>query len=262
MSSEAVRLRAFTLIELLVVVTIVALLLSILVPVMNSARSQMKQVLCMSNLRSLGLEFQFFAEGQSAGQRLGSGRIQVNDFQDYNYRINAFWDLPDATDGEMQSREELMLCAAGAPRLTKRQGFPCGREAILPAENVSIAVNMRLYRPVMDFRGTSMLAPVALSSVRSSILNHPYVPLLMDVDGREAVSRGLDPFYTAPPGTNTDNPYGGHAGDTYGGQGRFWMPSDRHQGKTNVAFVGGHVQSSDDPAGEGWNWDYQAQVGN
>ncbi len=62
----------------------------------------------------------------------------------------------------------------------------------------------------------------------------------------------MSPFYIAPPRPGADDPYS---------EGRYWSPSHRHNGKTNVSFVGGHVLSSDDPASEGWNWDYQASVG-
>lgn len=66
---------AFTLIELLVVISIIALLVSILLPALGSARGAAQTIACLSNIRGLGQSLAMYA-GES---------------QDF---------IPDATDGE------------------------------------------------------------------------------------------------------------------------------------------------------------------
>ncbi len=51
------RRRGFTLVELLVVVSVLALLISILVPSLRRARMQAKRTVCSSNLRQIGIAF-------------------------------------------------------------------------------------------------------------------------------------------------------------------------------------------------------------
>ena len=194
---------AFTLVELLVVIAIIGMLLAILLPTLSTARGKMRTLQCSSNMRTVALNFQLFATGDTPGGRgdsedRGRGEFFVSDFQDYLYRIDEFWDLPQATHGVLEGKDEHMLCPAGATRLTKYRGYPCSSEAIRPAEDVSLALNMRLYRAVVEFDGVKRLAPVAATRVRPDVLDHPFAPLLMDVDGRAAVERGSSPFYLAP----------------------------------------------------------------
>jgi prepilin-type processing-associated H-X9-DG protein/prepilin-type N-terminal cleavage/methylation domain-containing protein len=54
--------RSFTLIELLVVVAIIALLISILLPALGAARAQGKAVVCLSNLKQLGMALYYYGQ--------------------------------------------------------------------------------------------------------------------------------------------------------------------------------------------------------
>jgi prepilin-type processing-associated H-X9-DG protein len=236
---------------------VISVLLAVAIPALNAARSSAKSLVCSSNLKTVALEFGLFADGNSSSGRgdseaLGAGCFRMDDFQESLYGLDEFWDRGSATSGPLEGKSELLLCPSGASSLTKRKGMPCSSAAIGPAEEVSMAANMRLRRAVVNFKGKNVLSPVATTFVRPDILRHPYVPIMMDVDGHEAQKRGYEPFYTAPPIAEAEDAFA---------NGKYWIPGSRHASRTNVAFVGGHVLTSRDPAAERWDWSYQADVG-
>jgi prepilin-type N-terminal cleavage/methylation domain-containing protein/prepilin-type processing-associated H-X9-DG protein len=76
---ELPRSRGFTLIELLVVVAIIALLISILLPSLQRAKRQARQLVCCTNLRSQGQAAYLYADDNGGRLPRGSqGVHQVN----------------------------------------------------------------------------------------------------------------------------------------------------------------------------------------
>ena len=55
------RQRGFTLVELLVVISIIALLISLLLPSLRKAREMAKSTVCLSNMRQMGLSLTTYA---------------------------------------------------------------------------------------------------------------------------------------------------------------------------------------------------------
>lgn len=67
------RKNGFTLVELLVVISIIALLVSILLPALNQAREAAKLTICMTNQRQIGLAMVNYADDND--QRIIPGNI-------------------------------------------------------------------------------------------------------------------------------------------------------------------------------------------
>jgi len=87
--------KAFTLIELLVVISIIALLVSILMPALSKAREQARQTVCLMNVKSLSQATHVYAvdnEGYLilSGSRTETGQLDYHDGS--FYPVAPFWD--------------------------------------------------------------------------------------------------------------------------------------------------------------------------
>lgn len=76
--SRRTRAGAFTLIELLVVISIIALLISILLPALGAARSTAKSIQCLSNLRQYGIALAIYPADYNGVLPLYGERIRGN----------------------------------------------------------------------------------------------------------------------------------------------------------------------------------------
>jgi len=113
----------FTLIELLVVISVIALLLALLLPVLHSAREQGQRVVCLNNLKQLTLAWIMYAEENDGN--LVNGRAGVNSifwgppWVDLNY-----FSAPDPNNPDSRGALWAYIRDAGVYRCPRARGIP------------------------------------------------------------------------------------------------------------------------------------------
>ena len=92
------RKQGFTLIELLVVISIIALLLSILMPALQKVKEQARAVICKANLHQWGIMYSLYAEDNEQSLPVGwnGGTMWMTDLLAYYEGVNDICLCPSA----------------------------------------------------------------------------------------------------------------------------------------------------------------------
>ncbi len=119
MNKNLAQKKGFTLIELLVVISIIALLLSILMPSLNRVKKQAQQVVCQSNLRQLSTAYMMYLEDNE------------NKYPTAYYFVKTIGDTElancwyTATQPYLSGEKEIYLCpSAKKPESSDGSGHP------------------------------------------------------------------------------------------------------------------------------------------
>jgi prepilin-type N-terminal cleavage/methylation domain-containing protein/prepilin-type processing-associated H-X9-DG protein len=206
------RLKGFTLVELLVVIGIIALLISVLLPALNSARASAASVACQSQLRQVGIGLQLYANAYN------------NWFP--NYTMAGSWD--NAAEAMAEAKGPLDWQLYLYPYVTKPEAtgtnygvWHCPSDQEYPPDGIYT------YRNVKSYGGNTHL-------------NDFYVSANFHYRKRNKVKRSVETITALD--ANYEN-YGAAINKWRGGLG-LW-PSFRHGSKknatANILYVDGHV---------------------
>jgi prepilin-type N-terminal cleavage/methylation domain-containing protein len=205
---ECAGLRGFTLIELLVVVSIIALLISILLPALRQARDQAKAAVCLNNLKQYGNAISVYSS-EHGGDFLPPHHAQTI-VEDY---VAPWWEMY-VTYKYLQRQQKVLTCPSddfvdvnpNPPRLLRVQPSIGGDEQYWsyatngypPRSNTpSLSRNDPLCRAYQQIIGGPPLSDAKIVSVfnpgRADWLKPPAEFLYMTETAHRAV---LNPYYS------------------------------------------------------------------
>lgn len=213
--------RGFTLIELLIVISIIALLLSVLIPSLKRSKEAAKRITCMSNLKSLTSFIQMYATDYNG--KIPSGSTE-GDYAWVNHAGGlAYYNLNEDPALEEEQRDAIRSGLLWPYAGDSIEVYRCPTSRLGQARSYSIPDSFAYDNPgILSINGASESMLIKnLSTIRSSGNR------MLFIDEGWATPASWSIMYTAQ---------------------QWWdVVPERHASGTTLAFFDGHT--------EYWKWE-------
>jgi prepilin-type processing-associated H-X9-DG protein/prepilin-type N-terminal cleavage/methylation domain-containing protein len=255
---------AFTLIELLTVIAIIGILAALILGGLSSAKKKARRVQCMNNVHQLGLALQGFVTGNDAFPLV----VNPDFFHGKYTEHSSSWVAAlqhselEASGKRLQSSVWLYQGVWKCPSANKPSDWPPNDGYVNYGYN-AFGVTMQTDTVSLGIGGHNVWGPPGIPG--STNLPAPPVKQSEVISPSEMLAIG-DSFYG---GNDMIKDGGSFLGRTSGSQDYVASTKRvyaRHQGKANVVFCDGHVESptvkflfddTSDAALSRWNRDHQ-----
>ena len=210
--------KAFTLIELLVVISVVLLLMGMLMPALARARDESKTVLCLSNLRQLGIAAQMYANNNDDYYPIAYANMKVTPstvtISEWDYIAVKNW-----STGQVTVKPGILWQGETIEKIHQCPSFKGNSCTMYDVKYTGYNYNTSY----IGRGGTER--PARITQVRR--------PARCALFGDGEYSGGANKFMRSPFTSDTD-PFPFRSAGTQG---------YRHNKKTNVAWCDGHASS-------------------
>ena len=216
--------KGFTLIELLVVISVIALLVSILMPAMSRARQQAKSLYCLNNIRQMVIAANTYANSNDDYYPIAYYTQKKNGIR-YYYS----WDFTTRKDWSITPAKEVVesgLLWQGEP-ISEVQQCPSFK-----GDDNWFADPHTGYNYNTSYIGTNETTTPVRSARSTEVKRASETALFGDGEYSSGANKYMRAPFSNPRDASFSDP-----GRVAGTQGY------RHLGKTNVAFCDGHAES-------------------